>query len=304
MGELAVDHVASYERIIDRFTDWASGETSIRAAMIVGSRARTERPADAWSDLDVVVFTAMPAQLLDGDAWLARLGTPVITFLEGTAVGAWKERRVLFEGAVDVDFAVIPAGDLGAMAAAAKDGSLPGDLVDVVRRGVHILIDKGGDLHRLVATATDAPLPASAPPDQDRFAQVVSDFWYHAVWIAKKLRRGEIVVAHECIESNQRRLVLTLIRWHAGMHRPIWHGARFLEDWADPRAMRMLPETWARHERADIIRANQAMMDLVAMLSGEIAKAYSLTIPPDAERAARAWCEAILATPDTPKEPH
>jgi aminoglycoside 6-adenylyltransferase len=301
MGELAVDHAASYERIIDRFTAWASGEATIRAAMIVGSRARTEHPADAWSDLDIVLFTTMPEILLDDSAWLDRLGTPVITFLEPTAVGAWKERRVFFEGAIDVDVAVVPAGDLAAMLASAKDGSLPGDLIEVVERGIRILVDKEGDLHRLAGAAMDVPMPASAPVDQAGFAQIVSDFWYHTVWIAKKLRRGELVVAHECLDGHQRRLLLALIRRHAGIHRPIWHGARFLEEWADPRAVGMLSGAWAHHERADIVRATHTMMDLVAMLSREIAEAYGLAIPPEAEHAARAWFDAIIATPETPK---
>ena len=45
------------EQLEDRFVTWAKGRPDIRAAIVIGSRARRERPADAWSDLDIVFFT-------------------------------------------------------------------------------------------------------------------------------------------------------------------------------------------------------------------------------------------------------
>jgi len=298
MEALPADHIAAYEQIIECVVAWATEETRIRAAMIVGSRARTDHPADAWSDLDVVLFATDPDALLAETGWVHRMGTPVITFLEPTAVGMWKERRALFAGALDVDFSIVPAAVLaGVREDRLGDGTPIQEVAGVIARGVRLLVDKDGSLAALLAHVTHQPLPTPPAPDQARFDQILSDFWYHAVWIAKKLRRGELVVAHECLEGNQRRLLMTLIRWHAGMRRSIWHGRRFLEEWADPRVVAALPGTWARHEPADIVRATRAMMDLVALLAGEIAAATSLTLPADAEHAARTWFDGILIAP-------
>src|SRR5262245_36751765 len=94
----------AYEQLIDGFVAWAQTQPDIRAAIVLGSRARTDRPADEWSDLDLLVVTSDPGRLLAQADWLEQLGTPRLTFLESTAVGGMTERRVLFEGGLDVDF--------------------------------------------------------------------------------------------------------------------------------------------------------------------------------------------------------
>lgn len=55
----------AYEQIIDRFVAWARTRPDIHAAIVVGSRARTDRPADEWSDLDIVVFATDPSPFLN-----------------------------------------------------------------------------------------------------------------------------------------------------------------------------------------------------------------------------------------------
>lgn len=99
MEQDAEDHFVSYEQIIGRFVTWAADDLHIRAAMIVGSQARMDHLADEWSDLDVVVLTTDPALLFENERWLDHIGTPVITFVETTVVGAWQERRALVDDA-------------------------------------------------------------------------------------------------------------------------------------------------------------------------------------------------------------
>ena len=286
------DPAAAYERIVSRVVGWAEDEPRIRTAMVAGSRARIDHPADAWSDLDVVIFATDPDALLAEDDWIHRMGTPLITFLEPTAVGMWKERRALFEGALDADFSIIPAAFLPE---ALAHPSLVRDVASVILRGVRILVDKDGQLGRLVASVADLPRAGAEPPDQFRLGQVINDFWYHTIWIAKKLRRGELAVAHECLDGHQRLLLLTLVRWHAELRGSIWHGTRYLEEWVDGTTLDALATTWARHDAADVVRATRAMMDLVSRLSAEIAAAHGLATPAQAEPAGRAWFDAITA---------
>src|SRR5947208_14355963 len=98
----------SADELLERFLLWAEQREDIRAALLVGSRARTDRPADAWSDLDIVLVTTDPERYAADGAWVAELGTPWLTFVEETAVGNERERRVLYEDSVDVDFAILP----------------------------------------------------------------------------------------------------------------------------------------------------------------------------------------------------
>jgi hypothetical protein len=102
------------------------------------------------------------------------IGRPWVTFVERTGSGDERERRVLFEGGLDVDFIMQAVPDVS----------------DVARCGIHPLLDKDG-LAACLAGATAETL-SSHPPTQNEFLEVVNDFWYHAVWTAKKLSQGEV----------------------------------------------------------------------------------------------------------------
>lgn len=76
----------SYDRLIESFMTWAAMREDIRAALVLGSRARSDRPADDYSDLDVAVFAADPMLLLQDAEWLKHIGEVWLTFIEPTAL--------------------------------------------------------------------------------------------------------------------------------------------------------------------------------------------------------------------------
>ena len=99
---------ASMDQLIEKITRWGTLRSDVRSLTIVGSRARLERPADKWSDLDLILVTTDPQPYLATDNWISEIALVQLTFLESTAVGNLVERRVLFDGAHDVDFTVAP----------------------------------------------------------------------------------------------------------------------------------------------------------------------------------------------------
>src|SRR5690606_24449708 len=94
---------------------WAAARPDIQALAVVGSYARADHPADPWSDLDLVLFVDDPIPYLESAGWLEAIAPPRITFTEPTALGIGRERRVLFEGGLDVDFTLLPATWLDAL---------------------------------------------------------------------------------------------------------------------------------------------------------------------------------------------
>lgn len=50
----------TYDDLINSYTAWAEASDDVRAALILGSRARIDHPADEWSDLDILVFARNP----------------------------------------------------------------------------------------------------------------------------------------------------------------------------------------------------------------------------------------------------
>jgi aminoglycoside 6-adenylyltransferase len=206
------------EEFLAELSGWAAAHPGVRAVVLVGSQARSEVPADEYSDVDVAIFADEPAELLADADWPGIFGEPLLTFLEPTAVGGQLERRVLFRDGLEVDFSVFPAAGLEELLAD------PGAAATLAR-GYRILHDELGLGEHLAALSP----PAAEMRELDEIGQ---DFWYHAIWAAKKWRRGEAMVARSCLELHLKGLLLEADRLRAAGD--TWHGTRFAETWASP----------------------------------------------------------------------
>ncbi len=268
---------AAYEHLIDRFVQWAQAEDNIRAALVIGSRARTDHPADEWSDLDVILLVDDPEPYWATTDWLRHVGVPWLTFIEPLHDGRGFERRALFEGGLDVDFVPSPVVFFRQML---DTGLLP-DVADLLHRGVRFLVDKEGFAERLKQIPV-VPLPYQ-PPTEAEVLNLVHDFWYHTVWTAKKLRRGELWTAKSCCDSYLKQLLRQMLEWHTqarqGASVDTWMSGRFLEEWADARAIATLPVVFARYDEADVWRALLSTMELFHWLAVETAEALGHAYP-------------------------
>jgi aminoglycoside 6-adenylyltransferase len=287
----------SFEEIERRFTAWAETRPDIRAACVLGSRARKDRPADEWSDLDILVLADDPDRLLQSTDWIGEMGDVVLTFLEPTPAGDGLERRVLYEGGRDVDYSIFPASGLEALSEIQLD-----EVSEIVGRGMRILLDREGALARLADTARGRRRKRG-PPSQEEFVQVVNDFWYHAVWAAKKLRRGEILMAKGVTDAYLKRLLVRMLALHAQAADPetdTWHDGRFFEQWTDPRALEELRHAYARYDAEDVARALPATMRLFRWVAQETADRLGLTYPAPIDQRTAALVERYLAQREGP----
>ncbi len=283
----------SYEQLIERFTAWAGQEENVRAAIIIGSRARTDHPADEWSDLDIILLARDPAIYWQTKEWLTAVGTPWLHFVERTPDGRSMEHRVLFAGGLDVDFALSPAAGFRQM----LEGDIPSDMAGTIRRGIRFLVDKDNLAVLLLDPSPAAPLPQ--PPSEDEFLNLVHNFWYHTLWTAKHLRRGELWWAKAGCDMHLKGLLQQLLEWHAratrGQNTDTWLRGRFLEEWADPRAVTALRAAFAHYAAEDIWRALLATMDLFAWLERETAVALHFTYPTDGQSQTIAQVHTLFA---------
>lgn len=288
----------AYEQLIERIACWAESEPDLRAVAVIGSRARSsDHPADEWSDLDLLMVAETPERYIAEHRWVTALGDPWLTFVEPTAVGAHRERRVLFAGGLDVDFALLPATVAHQMSALQQ---MPDFAIDLFRRGVRILIDRDGLLASMQTHALSQPAAGPiAPPSQHGYLEVVNDFWYHAVWSAKHLRRGELWWAKSGCDGHLKSLLQRMLEWHAQAHfgpgHDTWFRGRFLEEWIDPRARQALPQVFAHYDAADIGRALLATMDLFRWLATETGAHLEYHYPVAGDEHATALVSQILA---------
>jgi aminoglycoside 6-adenylyltransferase len=249
--------------------DWAREREDVRAAFVVGSRARSDVPADRWSDLDLPLFVDDPRVLAEDASWVEQFGTPVLTFLEPTAFGDRVERRVLYESGEDVDFPLLAAAEWRELL------SMPQAQL-LMSRGYRILHDELGLTEALAGITEPPPDP---PPDSAKLRELSSDFWYHALWTAKKLRRGEVFTAVGCLNGYLPDRLAVLFGWHARALDPTvdtWHSGRFLERWADPGVLAALENAFAHYDLRDVVRALWDTIDLWQGLEEEVARRLQL----------------------------
>lgn len=291
------DVARSYTQLTENIVAWLQQEHDVRAAMIIGSRARTDHPADQWSDLDVLLFVRDPERYVASADWVAGFGPVWLAFAERTPDGRAWERRVLYAGGLDVDFALSPAQWLEYIAA---HGLVP-EIVDVIRRGVRVLVDKDN----LLSGILHLPIPDAAPfqqPSSDQFADAISDFWYHSLWSAKHLRRGELWWAKSGCDGKLKGLLQQMLEWHAhalrGPAHDTWMRGRFLEEWADPRAVARLSGVYAHYDRQDIARALWATMELFRWVTVETAERWQYAYPAASDRAVTDLVRQVLGGMD------
>ena len=266
-----------YEQLIQNFVGWAQAQEDIRLVFVLGSRARSDHPADVWSDLDLAVVAMDIRPYIERADWINQVGKPWLTFIERTGDGSSVERRVLFDGGLDVDFALMPLAMILAMF---EKGVDPG-IADVFRRGVRVVLDKDNLLPDPGKYASAWKPPE--PPSEGEFLQVVNDFWYHAVWSAKHVRRGELWWGKTGCDDRLKHLLQQVLEWHAhatrGSGHDTWLRGRFLEEWADPRAVQQLSGAFAHFDEADIWHALAVTMDLFRWVSQETANLLRFTYP-------------------------
>lgn len=283
-----MDIGAKYDELERNFVAFANDEPTIRTAIVLGSRARSDHPADEWSDLDIVLFSTDPGRYLDKDDWLKNIGEPVMSFLQATPMPGGMEHRVLFEGGYDVDFVIVPVDRYEEIA---NHPQAP----FIFYRGIRFIVDKDGVESRI---SFDCTPPREKPPEEKEFLNLIKDFWYHAIWTAKKLRRGELFTAKSCLDMHMKwRLLLTMIRWHSlaanGWDTDIWHEGRYLEEWADALAVEGLRAAFAHYDEDDMWRALFASMDLFRWLSVETAGKLEYPYPKNADEQTTKIVEEI-----------
>lgn len=268
-----------------RVGGWAEARPDIRVILVVGARARRSPGPEAWSDLDLIVYTTQPDLYVPSGGWLDGLGRVWTAVLGMTSHDP--EWLVLFTTGVKIDFVI------AALPVAARTVQ---DIVDtspypsVLAAGVRVLVDK------LAPVGERLRLPAAAPlalPSQEQFCYAVQALWLEAARAAHYLARDDLWRAQCTLNGALRASLLMLLEWQAASQgRRPQPGGRFLSQWGDPAGLAALPDTFAGYDRVDLWRALLALVDLSTRLADEIASRLDYRC--DARGAeVRAWLEAL-----------
>ncbi len=281
-----METTGKFDEIIERFVRRAAADGEVLAALMIGSQARADHPADECSDLDLMLFVKESERFLRKDEWLQAIGPYHISFIE-RALGGYSERRVLFEGALDVDFVICPQEAVQ---------NLPWrEMSGILARGYRVLVDKAGLGEKLKRVPEEESV---ALMGAEEFQNLVGDFWYHAVWIAKKLVRGELFTAVACLNGYMQWRLLAMIEGLAraihGTDYDTWHSGRFMEEWAEPWIVERMVGCWSGYGEKDAKRALMNIMGLFREVSSDLANRRHFVFRFEAECYATEWVKRLL----------
>ncbi|MEJ2239651.1 MAG: aminoglycoside 6-adenylyltransferase [Gemmatimonadales bacterium] len=294
------------ERILSKTVSWGAGRDDLRAIAVVGSHARSDHPADPWSDLDLIFMARQPKRYLDQADWVAEIETPWLAVLEPTVVGGERIFHITFAGGTKVDLVVVSSLAFSlagrALATLRRHPSLLALLPSGIRfrlttlselldRGFRFILDKDRIAARL--RSGDLALAPRKPPSEDEFLHLVKRFLNEQLAFALKMRRGEFFVAKTQGESRLTDLLLRMIEWHTQVTSdrwsPVFERGRFLEEWAPPFVIERLSGTFASYDPAQIWRARLEALDLFRSLAEETAGRLGYVYPKQLEDTVMTW---------------
>jgi uncharacterized protein len=126
------------QTLVEQVRSWAEGRDDIRALALVGSHARGAARPD--SDIDFTLVCDERARYLQDIGWLSTFGEVARYSFEDW--GQVQSVRVFYRDGLEVEFGITGAPWL----------ALPPDsgTAQVLRAGCSILLDRDGQLHRLL----------------------------------------------------------------------------------------------------------------------------------------------------------
>ncbi|MDR0365233.1 MAG: aminoglycoside 6-adenylyltransferase [Bifidobacteriaceae bacterium] len=280
----------TYEDILTQLAPLVTDSEAIIGAAVVGSRAGAE--PDESADLNLLLFTDSPDELLSSNAWLSSLGRPWVAAVD-RSFPELPVVRIMLDNAVQLTLTVLAPGAVETLSAPAKRV-----LTDMVGGPLTVLKAGGPVPDQLASLGGESPAGRSGRPSQEEFAELVSRFWVDVPRAVRWLKRGEIWSARRLIDGPMKDAMVQVQAWITKSRRggdvdTYWDG-RHLEDWAGERFVAHLSAAMAPLDPAGAKRALVETMDQFRILGIQAAQCWALDYPEATDRRITVWVRTYL----------
>ncbi|MBL1224541.1 aminoglycoside 6-adenylyltransferase [Enterococcus sp. BWR-S5] len=252
-----------YTEFVEQFAVVGQKRKDIKAAYIIGSRARKKHPADEWSDLDILMYSDTPDYYLKSNEYLTQFGEIWSSFTTKT-LGGDSERLTLFAGGYQVDLVVKDSKEYEGYIAS-------GEIPWLFKRGAKLILAHDKRAEQLLPT--QEVLPEKLPLNEATLNEVNQMFWFMTMYISKQLLREENWSA-KARDMDYKNILLQLIEWYEqclhGADYDTWHGGRFLKKWAEPDIYAELFDVFGHFELADSWKALEHSIKLFVQLINSV----------------------------------
>lgn len=282
------------EEKLEQIIQWAESNPDIRAVLLTSSLVNPYAPVDDFSDLDIELVFENRTPYESDNEWISLFGDPISMIEEEDHVfdGRHAMKMVLYKDHVKVDFKLYQVTEF---TEDANEEELSEDW-DV---GYKVLIDKDG-LTKNMKPPTYQSIMIQKPTEE-KFQQLLNDFWWDTTYVAKCLKRGDIFYAKFMSENVLRTdYLVPLTEWYiAGNHD--WkdittnkHG-RLFKKYLSPELWNSVEATFSGNHIEDNWTALFAFADLVHQLGISLAEKLDFTYPVKLEADTRNYLTEIRA---------
>ncbi|SHK92777.1 AadS family aminoglycoside 6-adenylyltransferase [Chryseobacterium polytrichastri] len=276
---------------LEQIIHWAKENPNVRAVLLTSSLVNPYAPVDDLSDLDIeLVFNDM--KLYESDkTWINTFGKPISMIEENETFfdGKHAMKMVLYEDHVKVDFKLYQKSEF---LKEVQAETLPEDW-DV---GYKVLLDKD-DLTQDMKPATYQSIMIKKPSEQ-RFQQLINDFWWDTTYVAKCLKRNEIFYAKFMSENVIRTdYLVPLLEWYIASENK-WnittnkHG-RLFKKYLSTELWEKVEATFSGSDIEQNWIALFAYADLVHELGIDLAAKINFTYPIELENNIRKYLDEV-----------
>ncbi|WP_293946122.1 MULTISPECIES: AadS family aminoglycoside 6-adenylyltransferase [unclassified Sphingobacterium] len=276
---------------LQQIIDWAQNNTDIRAVLLTSSLVNPLAPVDELSDLDIELVFDDNTTYVANKNWLNNFGIPIAMIEEDESYFDSKHamKMVLYADHTKVDF---------------KLYSKPNFLEEVHQSplcedwdiGYQVLLDKEG-----ITEAIQKPsyrVSIIKKPTEQKFKQLLNDFWWDCTYVAKCLVRKDIFYAKFMSENNIRTdYMVPLIEWYIASQHD-WnittnkHG-RLFKKYLTEQTWDKVTQTFSGSDINENWTALFAMTDFVAAIGRELATKLSYEYPAKLEVDVKIYLKAL-----------
>jgi|SRR5690554_6246258 len=282
------------EEKLKAIIEWSENNKDIRAVLLTSSLVSPLAPVDEFSDLDIeLVFENNTKYILDNN-WTRNFGNPIAMVEEDETYFDYKHamKMVLYDDYVKVDFKLYGKSNF---LKEVNQNELPKDW-DI---GYKVLIDKDEITQNLKKPTYQVSIIKK--PTEQKFRQVLNDFWWDTVYVAKSLVRDELFYAKFSSENNIRTdYLMPLIEWYIGNEHD-WKittnkFGRLFKKYLTPEMWEKVEQTFSGSDINDNWNALFAMADLVTEIGNELSKKMDYEYPTKLEADIRKYLNELKKT--------
>ena len=283
--------------LIQQFIRWGQTYPAVRAMLLTGSRANPHASPDALSDYDLLLVVDEIDPFYTDRAWLQGFGQVVVAYWDPIEpvpeFPAFHQvgNVVLFEEGLKIDFIVWPAELLRQIA---RLPALPPDL-DL---GYVVLVDKDGLAAGLPAPTYTTYIPT--PPGNEVYQKVIEDFFSDVPYVAKCLRRDELLPAKYCLDFDMKHNFLRqMLDWRMECDRgwsvPTGFLGRGLKKALPPNIWSQLESTYVGAGIEENWEALFRTLALFRRVAVEVGEQLGYAYPYEMDRDVVAYAQAVRA---------